>query len=316
MESKKLKIIYNQGYLLISAAMVIMLITVTATLLTTLLASSTVATINTVQSDATRYLAISALELAHNEIINHNKKCSDINKLYGNNQPPHTIPGFPGEFTIRCYKQDLAISLAKNLGANDTTIPIQKLKNGFASKLAKPLSSTETKTIVLKNSNHANFLPSYGGIVKIDNEYIGYDYSISKNNLILLKKLYRGINSTISTNHNTNAIVSQSLLDSGWIQLNHEIIRYEGNFDDSLTKLTRGIMGTKKTAHSKGSTIYQTQYYLYAEAGIPNLTQPIAKNLIRSVLAIDTSTFETAGMDNNHSFHYLPYETKELLGSP
>ena len=162
----------QKGYLLISAVILMVIFSAVGGILAKSYMKKGVAVYQSKQAQQALYIATSGLEIAKRALINGTKTCAGITG-------------------------DAQFTNASLLGGKFTV-------KGTASKANNTLSSTiSTSSASLALSNASGFASE--GVVKIDNENIGY-YTKSGNTLNNLK---RGLSGTTAATHNAAAAASQ-----------------------------------------------------------------------------------------------------------
>ena len=289
MEQKKLKT--QRGFLSILSVAIIIIVAIVGGLTVNMFTGAIKSTENVSQSQAAFYLATSGLQIAKRDILVNRKNCGDINgnTLY----TAASLPNVSGQYTVTCYSNKLSTSLGSNITATQNTIPLQTTTPVVASTLNSPLSSTDTQ-MTIQSSTSA--LPANGGVVKIDNEYIAY----TSRSGATLNNLNRGASETTPASHNAGAVVSQAFLKSGIIRIDDEIVSYSSISGYNLLGVTRGIMGTIPATHSNTTPVYQNEYLLYANAGIPNLNKPTGMRSVKEVLSVTSAN--TNSLQNSFIF--------------
>jgi hypothetical protein len=164
---------HQKGFLLIAAIILIFIFSTVGSMLAYSYLKKGMAVSESKQAQQALYIATSGLEIAKRAIINGTKTCAGIT---GDTQFTNTSL-LGGKFTVKGTASTATNTLSSTMSATSTSLALSNL-SGFA----------------------------WEGVVKIDNEYIGY-YSSSSNALYNLK---RGLSGTIAASHNAAAVVSQN----------------------------------------------------------------------------------------------------------
>ncbi|MBU2545835.1 MAG: hypothetical protein KKE46_01725 [Gammaproteobacteria bacterium] len=189
----------QKGYLLILAAVLIVVIGFVSTMLVYMHSRGAQSVANVQQSHEALYLASSGLEIAKRDILVNNVTCSGINGLakYTN------APLFNGQMTVT--------------GSSN-------------------IASTSTFMTMLP---YVTYVPVYN---------------------------------------------SNNFADQGVVQIDFELIRYEGKTTYFLLNATRGYAGSVATTHYRYSTVTQSSCTLNSLGGIPNLITPRGKRELEETL--------------------------------
>lgn len=293
MEYGKLK--KHKGYLLIASAIIVVIISLVASLVLEMFTGDTKSAGHTAQSTSAFYLSSSALQLAKRDIVANEIGCVFINStsLYTN----ATLSTPPGIYTVdSCYSKDTA-KLNGNLTAAATTIELKNYSN-VISALSSNISSTANSITV---NDATNFRLS--GSVKIDSEYVSYASKLGNT----LLNVTRGVAGTTPAAHSSGAIAYQGFfiptenLD-GIIQIDDELISYKNIGSSSgillLQNATRGIGGTTPAAHAVDAKVYHYQCALTAKAAVPNFSDPNGMRIVQeNLIAYDAKTLLLSGYE-------------------
>ncbi len=102
------------------------------------------------------------------------------------------------------------------------------------------------------------------------------------------------LNGAITATAATLTLASSSgFAVSGAVTIDQETITYTGVSGNQLTGLTRGAGGSAAAIHASAAAVSQTQCLLSATAGVPNLTSPVAKVMLQSVLTLASFSVPT-----------------------
>lgn len=163
----------QQGYLLVTAVFIILLLGLLGLAMTLMLVGSTNATNNFDYADKAFYLASSGLEVAGHDLAKGAVICSGING--GGNYTTAAL--FGGQFTVTSTSSVFSTTLSSAVTAAATTIPVASV-SGLTTN----------------------------GTITIDNETIAYSGISVKN----LTNAVRGSGGTQSSTHASGALVSQN----------------------------------------------------------------------------------------------------------
>jgi len=215
MEHKKL-LKQQHGYLLIVSILIMVIISVVATMLINMFGGSIKSTENISESNSAFYLATSGLQIAKRDIIELDKKCTDITgeTLYTN----ATLSDIRGRYTIQAYINRVSSTLNGALGVGNTPVTLLNIVTA-SSTIANALTAT-SNTITIADSEEAKQFAVLGGIVKIGNEYIFYNERIDN----VLNNLIRGVEGSSASAHSAGATLSQGFLNSGVIGIDKRAI--------------------------------------------------------------------------------------------
>lgn len=173
----------QRGYLLIISAVIIVLISIVATLVTGMFTGGIKSAGNTAESSAAFYLANSGLQIAKRDIVVNKATCGAINgsSLYTN----ATLTNIPGQYTVNCCTNKVSTTLSGNITNSALVIPLANIAT-----VASTLQSISGSNITLADASH--FAAS--GVVKIDSELMFYSTKSSNT----LQNVTRGVAGTSS----------------------------------------------------------------------------------------------------------------------